>query len=131
MKYQKIVSKLFEKAKKNSKVGRCRVIAAVVRRNTIYAEGCNSYSGGALAYRFKKHEQAVYNHAEIAAIKNFLKTYPQRDLSQYEMIVVRVKQVGEKWLLGDSKPCLGCQKAIKHFQIQQTIYMWRKKWVIQ
>jgi tRNA(Arg) A34 adenosine deaminase TadA len=130
-KYANIITKLTNLAKTNSRVGRCRVVAAIVKRNKIFVIGCNSYEGGALSSRFKKDYLAVYEHAEIAAIKSFLKKYPKRDISKYSLVIVRVKlnKKGE-WIWGSSKPCRGCQKAIKYFKMKRVFFLNKKRWVM-
>lgn len=130
-KYKKIVTTLTNLAKRNKRVGRCRVVAAIVKRNKIFVVGSNSYEGGVLSSRFKKDCLAVYEHAEIAAIKSFLKKYPKRDISKYSLVIVRVKlnKKGE-WVWGCSKPCQGCQKAIQYFKMKRVFFLQKKRWVL-
>lgn len=123
-----IIEYLFNLAKKQDRIARCRTIAAIIKRNKIFAIGKNSYKGGALSHRFKKDKFSVFEHAEVSAIKNFLKKYPTREINKYDIIILRAKLNNEGWILGCSKPCRGCQKAIQYFQLRQTIFYWRKRW---
>lgn len=84
--------------------------------------GHNSYNSCRLARQFNKHEQALYNHAEINAIHNFLKRYPVSKLKYCTIYVCRAKIYNGKFIIGSSKPCNGCMRAIKHFGIKQIIY---------
>lgn len=127
--YEKIINTLTSLAKTKDRVGRCRVVSSIFKRNKIFSIGFNSYNGGTLSYRFKKDVFAVYEHAEISAIKNFLKEYPTREISEYGIIVVRVKLEKGKWVLGCSKPCLGCQKAIHYFQMKKIVFLQKKRWL--
>lgn len=118
-----VLQKLFPIATQKAPVARCRLIAAIVKRNKIFAIGNNSYCSSKLSRKFSKHELAPYVHAEIDAILKFLKKYPTRDISKYSLYVFRVKYDDYgNWTLGESKPCPGCQKAISYFGIRDVVY---------
>lgn len=126
-----LIISLFNLAKTKDKVARCRVVAAIIKRNKIYSVGFNSYKTSRLSKKFKKNDFSLYNHAEVSAIHKFLKNYPKRDISRYTIVVVRIKLIEERWVLGCSKPCRGCQKLIQYFQLKRVIFYRKNKWVIQ
>lgn len=115
----KIVRRLCEIAQTSEKVARCRVVAALVRRNKILAIGVNSYQSIKLARRFRKHELALSTHAEIAAIHSFLQKYDEQKLRGCTLYVCRILDDGTTVL---AKPCRGCEAAIKKFGIKDVIY---------
>ena len=115
----KIVSRLCEIARTSEKVARCRVVAALVKRNKILAVGVNSYHSIKLARRFAKHELATSTHAEIAAIHSFLQRYDKSKLKDCTLYVCRILHNGQMAL---AKPCEGCKAAIKQFGIKEVRY---------
>jgi len=113
---------LFGVATQLTPTARCRVVAAITRRGKILSIGHNSYNSCRLYRQFKKHDLAVYNHAEINAIHNFLRKYDAADLARCTMYICRVKLSDGKFISGASKPCPGCMKAIKFFGIKRVVY---------
>ena len=103
-----------------------KVAAAVVRNNKIIAIGINSKKSHPLAARFGKNEQAIFLHAEVAAIKNALREVDNvEDLEKMEMYICRVKKprpFSKKWVWGIAKPCDGCQRAIAEFGLRRVVY---------
>jgi tRNA(Arg) A34 adenosine deaminase TadA len=102
-----------------------KVAAAVVRNNRIVSIGINANKSHPMAAKFGKNEQAIFLHAEIAAIKNALKEVDVDDLEKMEMYVVRVKKpkpFSKKWVWGLAKPCVGCQRAIAEFGLRRVVY---------
>lgn len=120
---QKMMAALFGVALTLKPVARCRVVAAITRRGKILSIGHNSYSSCRLARRFKKHSLALYNHAEINAIHNYLNKYPAKSLSKCSIYVCRVKIENDKFVVGKSKPCSGCMRAIEFFGIKRIVWM--------
>lgn len=113
---------LFGVATKLKPTARCRVVAAITRRGKIMSIGHNSYNSCRLARQFKKHDLALYNHAEVNAIHNFLRRYPAPHLKKCKIYVCRVKLIDGVFILGASKPCIGCLKAIHAFGLKDVIY---------
>lgn len=67
----------------------------------------------------------IYIHAEIAAIKNALRTISVDDFKRATMIVVRTKCSDDNPQLivsGMAKPCAGCMRAIAAFGIKDVFY---------
>jgi len=115
----KIVRRLCKIAQTSAKVARCRVVAALVRRNKILAVGVNSYASVRLARRYSKHELAQSTHAEVAAIHEFLRRYDADGLRSCTLYVCRILNDGTTAL---AKPCRGCEAAIKAFGIKEVCY---------
>lgn len=78
-----------------------------------------------MAARFSKNEQAIFLHAEVAAIKNALREIEVTDLEKMEMYICRVKKpkpFSKRWVWGLAKPCIGCQRAIAEFGLKRVVY---------
>jgi Cytidine and deoxycytidylate deaminase zinc-binding region len=73
--------------------------------------GLNSYKTHPLQARFSKHNQAIHQHAEIAAVVRA----KDRRLSSAKLYVARVDKAGNPAL---AKPCLGCFRMIEAFGIR-------------
>lgn len=74
---------------------------------------------------YAKHPDAIYLHAEVAAIKNALNSRIDLDiLSRSTLYIVRRKRSvdSEGWVQGLSKPCSGCQKCIDSYGLKRVIY---------
>jgi len=114
----KIASNIVEPA-----IGK-RVVASVVFKNDVVSYGVNSLKTHPFQAKFSKHPEAIYLHAEIAAIKNSLKKLSLNDLEKSTLYVCRVKydENGPKMFFGLSKPCSGCVRCISTFNIKSVIY---------
>jgi len=114
----RLAQKLFEISVDSPKICRSRCVAAVVKNRKIIAIGKNSLNSTRLARRFKKNEDAVYEHAEISAIKKGIRTGKHFDT----IFVVRAIYRDGDWLTANAKPCPGCLGAIRHFNIRNVFY---------
>jgi deoxycytidylate deaminase len=94
---------------------RCQHIAGIWLRNRLISVGFNQRKTHTLQTRFGRNQWSLYLHAEIDAIKNFLKTHKVDELRKVKMFVYRD---GFK----NSKPCAGCQKAIVNFGIRKVFW---------
>jgi len=105
-------------------VGKAKVASAIVVRGKIKSVGVNQWRTDPLQRKFQTNEAAIHPHAEISAIKNFLKRHSLKDLEKATIYVVRRKMTGPDGHMvdGNAAPCLGCQKAIKRFKIKEVIY---------
>lgn len=105
---------------------------AVLTDGSVFFYGWNSRERHPLQDQFKKHEQAVHVHAEIASIAAAVEA-GCTDLSSFSLHVARVYRDGTKspakgaqrlygaWT-GPSRPCEGCAGAIKAFNIKDVRY---------
>lgn len=89
---------------------------AVLTDGVVSFVGLNSRERHPLQDRFKKHEQAVHLHAEIASIAAAVEA-GHTDLSSFSLYVARVYGDGST---GPSKPCVGCCGAIKAFNLKEV-----------
>ena len=95
---------------------RCSHIAFLIRCGKIVHIGTNSCKSHpeTLKYDYKDH-QKVGIHAEL----NVCMKSGKENLKDYSMVVLRVDRKGN---LANSKPCCGCQRVIKQFNIGEVWY---------
>lgn len=103
-------------------VARKRVVAGIVHRNKLLSVGVCSYDTHPLSYKFSKdRNRTIHMHAEVDAIKNYLKKHKDLDfLSSCSMYVVRMRIIDGKFVTGLAKPCEGCARAIRKFGIRNV-----------
>jgi tRNA(Arg) A34 adenosine deaminase TadA len=122
MRRHRIFNKLFLIAQAVEPVAQARIVAALFVRNKMVAVGINSYVSSRLARQYSQDKHKVYNHAEIAAIKNYISMYGLNNLNKCTMYICRAKLIHNTWRFGLAKPCKGCQLAIQNFEIKKTIW---------
>jgi deoxycytidylate deaminase len=112
---------LYGIAKANSPVFRVRHAACIVYKNSFISFGVNSTKTHPFQSRYSKHEKSIYLHAEIDAIKN---ARNKIDLAKCKLYVARVKWNDNcsELVFGDSRPCLGCEKAILKFNLKGVMW---------
>jgi len=114
---------LREDVKTQEPVRSSRIKAGLIYKNELLFVGTNRMKSHPFQKKFGKNEDAIYLHAEIDCIVNALRNDMSLDeISKSTMLVVRNKRQGKKWVDGIAKPCLGCQRAIAHFNIMNVIY---------
>lgn len=97
-----------------------RMAAVIVdRRGVVISYGMNSRKSDPMAAKYGRHPDAVYPHAELAAIKRALTVIGVEDLADCTLFVARVLKNGTEAL---AKPCCGCQRAINEFGIKNVIW---------
>lgn len=123
--HHKYFQYLWPIAKAVSPVANCRLAACLVYRGEIISVGTNMKKSHPFMLRFSRHEEAIYLHAETAAIKNALKEYDEEFIQKCRMYVLRVKKPQEyskHYVTGLAKPCIGCQRALATFNIRECYY---------
>jgi len=121
-KYFKILQKVAEAVEP---VSRQRLSACLVYKNEIIGMGFNKRKTHPFQRKFSKHEEAIYLHAEIDAIKNALKNVDAETISKSTLYIMRVKyedMSAKRFVRGLSKPCEGCSRAIAQFGINKVYY---------
>lgn len=88
-----------------------RHAAAIYIGNRLIAVGMNQRKTHPLQAKFGKNSDAIFLHAEIAAIVNSLKVVSPNDLQNAVLYVSKYSPSGKTM----SKPCQGCQRAIGYF----------------
>ena len=94
-------------------------------RNKIIAIGTNQKKSHPFQKKYAPNEDAIYLHAEVAAIKNALRHIDEKVLAKSTLYICRIKRTGDKnspFTWGISKPCVGCQRAIATFNIKNVVY---------
>lgn len=102
-----------------------KLSAAIVHKGRIIAIGMNKMKSHPFQARFGKNKDAIFLHAEIAAIKNALRILDAKDLKNTSLYICRVKKEErdrQDWVDGLAKPCPGCLRAIAEFGIKQVVY---------
>lgn len=92
---------------------RCHHIAGIWLGRRLVSVGYNQRKTHPLQAKHGKNSWALYLHAEVDAIKNFLKTQSVSDLRRAKMIVIRDD-------MSNSEPCVGCKRAIANFEIRKV-----------
>lgn len=99
---------------------RIRHIAGIWYKNRLIALGYNQKKTHPLQERYKKNPYSVHIHAEIDAIKNFLKTHSVSNLSGATLVVISVRN--SDGAFRNSCPCDGCTRAIAAFSIKRVVH---------
>ena len=120
------LAKIAEDLDKNMNRIGARHASAITYKNQIISYGVNQNKSHPFHTKFSKNEDAIFLHAETDAIKNALRRLTEEELVKATLYVCRVKYShngDDKWITwGLSKPCLGCQRAIATFGIENVIY---------
>ena len=101
------------------KIGSGRIVASIFHKSRLVSMGFCSKSSLLLQRQFGNVHQ-IYNHAEIHAIHNAMKT--STPLNRAEMLIVRAKFIDGKLVYGLAKPCQSCQSAIDVFEIKRVYF---------
>jgi deoxycytidylate deaminase len=90
-------------------------VAFLIRKNKIVKIGWNKNRTHPIVKKHPYHEGRVGIHAEL----DCLLKYDKEDLSDYEMVILRIDK---KSRLNNSKPCPGCISLIKQFNLKNVYY---------
>lgn len=93
-----------------------RHIAVVFHKGRLVSIGSNKNKSHPIAYKFRPREGAIYLHAEVDAL---IKASRLVDTSQCHLYVFRLNKKG---LLMNSRPCIGCCKAIEDYKVEKAFY---------
>jgi len=99
--------------------------AAVVHRGKVIARGNNQKKSHPIQQQFAKNPEAIFLHAEVDALYKASRILTPSELAKATLYIARKKHPGPRtnevvWAL--SKPCDGCQKAIKYYNIKEVVY---------
>jgi len=100
-------------------IKRSRIAAAIAHRGNIISLGSNQRKSHPFQKKYAKNEHAIYMHAEISSIISALREIPPLDLCKTDIYVARTYADGSYAL---ARPCPGCMKAIKAFDMKRMIY---------
>lgn len=96
-----------------------RMAAIIVENKQIVGVGFNRYKTSPLQGRFAKNELALYEHAEIHAIKNAIKFKCNMNFTKASIYVARVLRNDQPAL---AAPCEGCMKALQHYRFKDIFW---------
>lgn len=97
------------------------LVAAITKKGEILTVGIARKKSHPLQSRYSSSPNHIYLHAEIDSIQRAIRL--DVELTKCEIFVCRIKQtdIGEqKW--GMSKPCDGCDAAIRAFGIRRAVW---------
>lgn len=112
----KIFNLLKEEALKSDFI-KHRHAACLIYKGKIISIGINRRKSHPLQKKFQTRPSRIYLHAEIDAIIKAINKHGTSILKDCELNVLRLTKAGK---VGNSKPCLGCTKAIKAFGITKV-----------
>lgn len=117
----KYMNEALQLARAGGGAGGARLGAVLVIGNRVVSMGQNIYKTHPLQKRFARRPDAIFQHAEINCLVNFLRFNNEADLGKATLYVGRV--LGEELeLIGEAKPCPGCAKAIRHYGIKKVVH---------
>lgn len=106
-------------ARKNPIIKLPKMAAVIYYRRDLISFGYNSLKSHPFAAKYCRHPEAIYLHAEIAAIRKALSVLTLAELRASDLYVARVLKNGTPAL---AKPCSGCMRAIVEFGIQNVVW---------
>lgn len=115
----------FASAKCVESIAGARIAAIIVYKNRIKAFGFNQRKTHPFQAEYSRRHDAIYLHAEVDTIKNFLRECDVDDLAKCTLYVVRAKYSDDaksRMIMGMAKPCSGCRRAISTFKIGRVVY---------
>lgn len=121
-KTERIIHQLFLMARDQKPVGRARVASALAHKGKVIAYGFNQYRTAWMQRKFKKHPEANHVHAEVDAIRNALKIYGPGIVAKSTLYVARAKIIDGVAVLGNARPCCGCESCINWHGISRVWY---------
>lgn len=106
-------------ARINPILGLPKMAAVICKRHQLIGWGWNSYKTDPLMQRFSDHDLKNCLHAELAAIKNALRSVDVDYLPQCSIHIARVLKNGSVAL---AAPCGICREALSAFGIVKVEY---------
>lgn len=119
--YEHIFQKLEELAIKADHPW-AKVSAAVVFTPNDYYTATNSMKSHPFQLKYAKNKDAIFLHAEIAAIKMALKWRSLSVIGCSDLYICRMKKINKVYIRGLAKPCEGCMRAIVEFGLKNVIF---------
>lgn len=118
-KNNRIESWLINTAVSNEVFSGSRHAAAIVHKKRVVSTGTNRKKTHPLMLEYGRNDKSIFLHAEIDAIVKAINMHGVEFLKDCSLYVLRISK-DEK--LMPSKPCKGCQRAIKAFGIKNVYY---------
>ena len=92
---------------------------AITYKNRIIAIGVNKLKTHPIMLIYGKNKNAIFLHAEMDAIVKVINSHGPDILKSCALHVMRLPQGN---VLGGSKPCVGCQRALDAFMLKEVYY---------
>lgn len=118
---RKYLDEAIELARAGDRVGGARIGALLVIGNRVVSMGQNVYKTHPLQKRFGKNPEAIYQHAEMNCLINFLRRNDREELSRATLYIARVMGQDAEHI-GLAKPCCGCEAAIHSYGIKKVVH---------
>jgi len=97
-----------------------RVAACIVYKRKIVSVGVNSLRTDPFAAKYQKHPEAIYLHAETAAIKKADRILSKKQLRKSTLYICRLSHTDLRWAM--SAPCVGCRRAIIEYELKRVVF---------
>ena len=117
-----------KQALSSSGAGGAYLGAVLVAKNRPLSFGTNQPKTHPFQAEFAKNPEALFLHAETAAINNALRQMSKEDLCDLKttLYIVRIKRKtaipGAPIIRALAKPCIGCTDAIAAYNINRIVY---------
>lgn len=115
----RIFKKLETTAEEAEIIQSSRHAAAVVHKGKIISIGVSKLKTHPLMCKFQNNEKRIYLHAEIDAIVKAINKFGNDFLSSCDLYVLRLTRGNH---IGISRPCPGCERAIKAFKFKNVYW---------
>lgn len=124
MNLRTIHNTLFRLAEITEGLHKSRHTAAIIYQDNLISLGTNRKKTDPFQIRFAKCESSIYLHAETRAIKLALNHLTPRQLKKSTLVVLRIKYNWKtnQYVMANSFPCIGCQRAVVEFGIKRVLY---------
>ena len=130
--HKKMINLALELARDNPGASGAKCAAILSLGNQKFF-GFNSMKSHPFALRYSKNDDAIYFHAETAAIWNALNLIDPRDLKRATMYVARVAKpfANGSWESALAQPCVGCARCIAESGINSVYYTTQNNGIIK
>lgn len=113
---------LFKFCQALPKTGGARVGACIIYKRRIIAFGRNQYKSHPLQREYGRNEGSIFLHAELHAIVNCSNNSHLLNRSYLFVCRVLSSRSRNRFIFGLAKPCSGCMRAIRAFNIPKVYY---------
>lgn len=114
---------LFDLAQEIQGAAGTRVAAMILYGHETIGIGVNSMRSCPMQMRLGNNPKAMFQHAEVAALKSARYQVSTEALERSKILVCRVKQNFDgDFIFGLAKPCLSCMQAIVEYQLSDVYY---------
>ncbi len=120
-KHEEYLEQAFNIAQDIEPFAKVRIVAFLVYKDRVIGTATNRNKSHPITIRYGRNKEAIYPHAEVAAINRAKKRF-SGDWRKTTLYIARARIVHGKWSYGLVKPCLGCWKALRDLEIGTVIW---------